>query len=326
MRIEQYRSGDKLPSLIKGIYFHSEEFFRLLENSSGITPVMFVAYEGDTELGHMLAMLKRDLRILPPGVFYWCSIYGEGVYSPQCTDCNALFYQFMQRLINSLDFRYIFIEARYIADTRMTYRTFSRFGFVPRDDTRIYISLHSRRPEERLSRAYRTHIRRAVARGVTYAQATTEAEVKEGMLLLRKYYASKVARYFAPTGLLQKMLLGDMGGSPDVRMFIVRSKEGKMIGCSICLYTQQRAYLLYSCGLRKSHPFLYPGIMSVWAAIKDAHARGVPHFEFAVSGAPLKNMGFRNFILNFGGKQVSTIHWYRFPLGWLNKILRKIYV
>jgi hypothetical protein len=67
--------------------------------------------------------------------------------------------------------------------------------------------------------------------------------------------------------------------------------------------------------------------MSVWAAIEDAHKRGIPHFEFAVSGAPLRNnTGFRNFILNFGGKQVSTIRWYRYRWMWINKILRKIYV
>ncbi len=327
MRIEQYKGGDKLPALIKGIYFHSEEFFHLLENSSGITPIMLVAYDGDEELGHMLAMLKSDKRIIPPGIYHWCCIYSEGVYNEKYSNCNTLFHHFMQRLIKSLDIRYMFIEARYIIDSRTTYSTFSRFGFVPRNDTRIYISLHSRNPEERLSRAYRTHIRRAMARGVTCSQATTETQIKEGMQLLKKYYASKIARYFAPTSLLQKMLVDNVEDSPDARMFVVRNKEGKMIGCSICLYTQERAYLLYSCGLRKSHPLLYPGIMSVWTAIKDAYERGVPHFEFAVSGAPLrKNIGYRNFLLNFGGKQVSTIRWYRYRWSWINKILRRIYV
>ncbi|MBE6267789.1 MAG: GNAT family N-acetyltransferase [Bacteroidaceae bacterium] len=327
MRIEQYTSKEKLPALMKGSYYHSAEFFHLLEDSSGITPIMFVAYDGDEELGHMLAILKRDLRLLPPGIYHWCSIYGEGVYSEKCTDRNTLFHHFMQRLIKALDMRYLFIEVRHITDPRTTYRTFSRFGFVPRDDTRIYISLHSRNPEERLSRAYRAHIRRATERGVTYSQATGAEEIKEGMKLLKKYYASKISRYFAPTDLLHKILLGSTQESPDARMFTVRNKEGKMIGCSICLYSEERVYLLYSCGLRKSHPLLYPGIMSVWAAIEDAHKRGIPHFEFAVSGAPLrKNTGFRNFILNFGGKQVSTIRWYRYRWMWINKILRKIYV
>ena len=81
IRIEQYNSGEKLPSLMPGIFFHSEEFFHILENSSGIKPIMLVAYDGEKEKGHLLAMLKRDFRIIPPGIYHWCSIYGEGVHA-----------------------------------------------------------------------------------------------------------------------------------------------------------------------------------------------------------------------------------------------------
>ena len=45
IRIEQYKSGDTVPALRPGIFFHSEHFFRLLEKSSGITPVLLVAYD-----------------------------------------------------------------------------------------------------------------------------------------------------------------------------------------------------------------------------------------------------------------------------------------
>ena len=327
IRIEQYRSGEKLPRLLPGIFFHSEQFFHLLENSPGIKPMMLVAYDGEKEKGHLLAMLKRDLRILPPGIYHWCSIYSEGVYAEEKGDRNELFAMFIDRLLKILDIKYMFIEVRYIADTRNTYRTFSKYNFVPRSDLRIYNSLHSRKPEERLSRAYHAHIRRARTRGVTYGQIKEKKEIETGIKMLKKYYASKVDRYFAPTELLTNMLMGTTENSPDTRMFAVYNKEGKMIGCSICLYSEGRAYLLYNCGLRKSYPLLYPGIMSVWAAIKDAHKRGYAHFEFAVSGTPLKKrIGFKNFLLNFGGKQTSTLRWYRYRWNWINKILRKIYV
>ena len=327
IRIEQYNSGEKLPPLMQGIFFHSEQFFYILENSPGIKPVMLVAYDGDEEKGHLLAMLKHDFRIIPPCICHWCSIYSEGVYADEKGDRNTLFSMFLDRLMKILDFRYIFIEVRYITDTRITYRTFSKYNFVPRHDLRIYNSLHSRKPEERLSRAYHAHIRHAKVRGVTYRQIPEKEQIEAGIKMLKKYYASKVDRYFAPTRLLTKMLTRDEKSTPDTRMFAVYNKDGKMIGCSICLYSEGRAYLLYSCGLRKSYPLLYPGIMSVWAAIKDAHERGYAHFEFAVSGMPLKKRrGFKNFLLNFGGKQTSTLRWFRFRWNWINKILRKIYV
>lgn len=327
IRIEQYDSSDKLPKLISGFFFHSEHFFRILEKSSGIKPIMFVAYDEYGEIGHMLTMLKRDLRIIPPGVYHWCSIYGEGTYRDDCKDCNEIFSVFLKKLKEKLDIRYIFIEARYIADSRITYRTFSEHGFVPKRDLRIYNSLHNRHPEERLSRAYKTHIRRAEARGVTYRQATSEEEISKGLELMKNYYASKIKRYLAPIKLFQYMITDKRQETPDIRMFTVYNKEKRMIGCSICLYSDERAYLLYNCGLRKRYPLLYPGIISVWAAIKDAFQRGYSHFEFSVSGIPLnKHIGYKNFILNFGGKQVSTLRWYRFRWDRINKILRKIYV
>lgn len=327
IHIEQYNSGEKLPRLIPGIFFHSEQFFHILENSPGIKPVMLVAYDGEKEKGHLLAMLKRDFRIIPPGIYHWCSIYSEGVYADKKNDRNELFSMFIDRLLKILDIKYMFIEVRYITDTRSTYRTFSKYNFVPRHDLRIYNSLHSRKPEERLSRAYHSHIRRAKEKGVTYKQIKDEEEIKKGIKMLKKYYLSKTDRYFAPTELLTTMLSRTEESTLDTRMFAVYNKEKKMIGCSICLYSESRAYLLYNCGLRKSYPFLYPGIMSVWAAITDAHQRGYAHFEFAVSGTPLKKrIGFKNFLLNFGGKQTSTLRWYRFRWNWINKILRKIYV
>ena len=327
IRIEQYKSGEKLPTLMPGIFFHSEQFFHILENSPGIKPVMLVAYDGEEEKGHLLAMLKHDFRIIPPGIHHLCSIYSEGVYADKGCDRNEILSMFIDRLLKILDFRYTFIEVRYIADTRLTYRTFSKFSFVPRNDLRIYNSLHSRKPEERLTRAYHSHIRRAKARGVTYRQITEREDIEAGIKMLKKYYVSKVDRYFAPTELLTRMLTRHEEHTPDTRMFAVYNKDGKMVGCSICLYSEGRAYMLYSCGLRKSYPLLYPGIMSVWAAIKDAHERGYAHFEFAVSGTPLnKYRGFKNFLLNFGGKQTGTLRWYRFRWNWVNKILRKIYV
>ena len=327
IRIEQYKSGEKLPALMPGIFFHSEQFFHILENSPGIKPVMLVAYDGEEEKGHLLAMPKHDFRIIPPGIHHWCSIYSEGVYADKGCDRNEILSMFIDKLLKILDFRYTFIEVRYIADTRLTYRTFSKFSFVPRNDLRIYNSLHSRKPEERLTRAYHSHIRRAKARGVTYRQITKREDIEAGIKMLKKYYVSKVDRYFAPTELLIKMLTKHEEHTPDTRMFAVYNKDGKMVGCSICLYSEGRAYMLYSCGLRKSYPLLYPGIMSVWAAIKDAHERGYAHFEFAVSGTPLnKYRGFKNFLLNFGGKQTGTLRWYRFRWNWVNKILRKIYV
>ena len=151
--------------------------------------------------------------------------------------------------------------------------------------------------------------------------ATTEQEINEGLRLLKNYYKTKIRRPLPGSNILRGLLADE-----KQRMFIVEH-GGKIIGCSVCSYHNGNAYLTFSCGLRKSHPLLYPGITAVWAAIEDAHRRGYAHIEFLESRtlAGIRS-GYKNFLLNFGGKQVSTLRWYHFKWNFLNKILRAIYV
>jgi hypothetical protein len=125
-----------------------------------------------------------------------------------------------------------------------------------------------------------------------------------------------------------KAMLYDKDGklSETAKLFIV-SYKGKTIGSSLCIYDKERAYLTYSCGLRKSYPLQYPGIMAIWAALTDAHREGYPHFDFLEArGLSKIHYTFLSTLSNYGSKQVSTFRWYRFRWNWINKILRAIYV
>jgi hypothetical protein len=328
MRIEIFTKSKEIPELIDGPVLHSRTMFRTIEESRMGKPYMLVAFDEEgAEIGHILIVKRRSIRIIPPVFSVWYSILGEGAYSKECTDREKVFALFLEKVFDMFDFHHSFIEVMNFEDSRFAYATLHNHGFVPIRDYRNYISLHSRKPQERLSRAYKAHIRKAEAAGVTLRRATGDDEINEALIMMRNFYRSKTRKRLPSTECLYRMLHNDDGTlSDNARMFLVIYKD-RTIGCSISLYEKGRALLAYSCGLRKSHPLLYPGIMSVWAAIEDAHRRGIPHFEFAVSGAPLRNnTGFRNFILNFGGKQVSTIRWYRYRWMWINKILRKIYV
>ena len=59
---------------------------------------------------------------------------------------------------------------------------------------------------------------------------------------------------------------------------------------------------------------------------KYAREHGYAHFEFIEAGLPFKKYGFRDFILRFGGKQMSSRRWFHVRWNWLNRLLTKIYV
>lgn len=84
--------------------------------------------------------------------------------------------------------------------------------------------------------------------------------------------------------------------------------------------------MMFSGGMRKSYPVLYPGVIAVWTAMEYSRKHGYRHFEFIDAGLPFKKYGYRDFILRFGGKQLSTRRWYRVRWKWLNKLLIRFYV
>ncbi len=100
---------------------------------------------------------------------------------------------------------------------------------------------------------------------------------------------------------------------------MVKYKD-KIIGGSVCVFSNGNAYLWFSGGMRKTYAFLYPGVLAVWAALTYAREEGYEHFEFMDAGLPFKKHGYREFILRFGGKQSSTRRWFRFRWKWLNNL------
>lgn len=330
MQIEIYTKSEALPALIKGPALHSALMFRTLEQSSGCKPYMLVGYDKEgNETGHLLIIKRRSIRIIPPVLNYWYTINGEGAYRSEYSSAEReeIFAEFLEKVFDMLDFRHTFIEVLNIEDSRFAYSTLSSRSFIPMRDQRLYISLHSKEPHERLTRAYKAHIRKAEKSGVTYKRATTLEEISEGLKLLRNYYRSKIQRKLPKENILRTMLYTTDGALSDkAKLFIVKYKE-KIIGSSLCLYEEKRACLAYSCGLRKRYPLLYPGIMAIWAAITDAHNNRYAHFEFLEARAlPFMQRKFIHTLLNFGGKQVGTLRWYRFKWNWINKILRRIYI
>lgn len=328
MRIEIFTRCSQLPELIEGSATHSAHMFGVLEKSNGCKPYMLVAYDEEgKEIGHLLIAKRRDIRLFPPVLSYWYSILGEGIYREGCNNREEIFSMFMEKVFDMFDFRHAFIEVQNIEDSRFAYGTFNRHNFIPVRDLRMYISLHSKSPTERLTRSYRAHIRKAENNGVTYRRATTAGEISAGLQLLRNYYMSKTRRTLPGKKALQAMLYNDDGTLSDKASLFIVQYRGKTIGSSICLYDKDCANLAYSCGLRKRYPMQYPGIMAIWAALTDAHKNGYPHFEFLeVRNISRLHAKFVNTLLNYGGKQVGTLRWYHFKWNWINKILRAIYV
>ncbi|MCD8310430.1 MAG: GNAT family N-acetyltransferase [Prevotellaceae bacterium] len=323
LKLTTYYHADALPPLPGTDTFHSTALFRLYEATPGYSPIMVVATDEGVPLAKLLGVVRKSVRLFPPGIIKRCEVYGAGEYFTDKTDHEILFAELLGRLTDEALRSAFLIEFRNLTDAMFGYRAFRQHSYFPINWARVYNSLHSvGRPEDRFSASRVRQVRKGLKNGAVVHEADTAEEIAAFARMIRRHYSSKPRRHLPSPHFFYQ--LGKQLEEGLSRIFIVTYK-GKVIGGSACVYANDTAYLWFSGGLRKRYALQYPGILAVWYALTDAKRRGYSHLEFMDVGLPFRYHGYREFVLRFGGKQVSTRRWFRFRWRWLNKLLMRFY-
>lgn len=309
-----------LPPMECSDLFHSVQLFQLYEQTPRHRPYMVVVSDGGRVVAHLLAVTRYRWSWLPPYIYVHCHVFGDGEYAADCDTPQAqLFGMMLNALTEKMSRRALYIEFANLSQKMFGYREFRQAGFFPVHWMSIHNSLHSKPPEARLSERMLRRIHKGEERGVTTTEVSTSEELDDFMHLLRKHNRLKPRRYI-PDARFFSGLMGMQGA----RLFVTRYK-GKTIGCCACVYTSGNAYYWYSAALRKSYIHLHPDTLTLWGAIRHAYEHGYAHIKFLDVGLPFRRNPFREFILRFGGKPVSTYRWFRVNIGWGNRLLSYIY-
>lgn len=320
VNVKIYTKSADLPQLSQANFFHSPEFFCIIENTPGQWPFMAVATDDSGRiLGHMLALLRRRGSWIPPYFFTQGRVYGEGVYA-EGVDKDAVFGELIKAVTNKIKYKLcFFIEVSDISQKMFGYKHMRDNKYFPVHWQEVHNSLHSKEPEERLSEKTLQTIRKVERMGVGTHEAVTRDDVHAFYKLLHGFYRMKMRRLIPPEDQFEELYKSD-----NAKIFITQYK-GKVIGGCACAYSEGNAYMWYLASKRKSHPLLRPSRMTVWAALKNARDNGYKHMYFLDVGLPFRRNRFRDFILSFGGKPVARYRWFRFSVGWLNKVLTWLY-
>ena len=353
-----YTSGDTLPEgLMEDNFFHSPQLFALCQQTPRHRPYMVTVENNDgLILAQMLAVVRYRTSWFPPYYYMHCRIMGEGVYdikhltantehsAEQNNDqqenvqhstsnalCSTLFDQMLKALTSKLGPRMLYVEVSHLSHKMFGYRQLRAARYFPVRWMSIHNSLHSRTPEERIAPALQQRIDNAYERGVITDEVKSEEDFKEFMKLLRQHNWLKPKRYIPaneffhsftslpPTDDKATVTLPENG-----KLYLTRY-HNRVVGCSAVVYSNHQAYLWYAAYRRKSFAWVHPRELTIWHAIKDAHARGYEHIFFMDVGLPFRKNKFREFILRFGGKPVTTYRWFRCSIKWINSFLSWIY-
>lgn len=334
IELNTYRRSEEIPALPGNNTFHSTELFRVLEQTPGYKPMLVVANVDGTPVGKLLCATRRNFRI--PFLSKKTCVYGTGEYFnlhviSSATDAKfvgaikeSIFNEMLHQVTRKLGRRSFIIEFRNIEEPLFGYRYFRKNNFFPIRWLRVRNSIHHHTIDKWMSTSRKRQISRGLQSGAVLDIARTREDVTAFFSLLKHYYSSKI-RHFLPSIEFFIALMEQPPGKELGKIFLVRFKE-KIIGGSVCIFSGDTCYLVFSAGMRKSYPLQHPGVLSVWKAMVYAREQKFDHFEFIDAGLPFKRYGYREFILRFGGKQLSTRRWFKVRWRWLNKLLIRFYV
>ena len=315
-----YSHGETLPPLHGSNFFHSAELFHIVEKSPGQRPYMAVATdEAGHELGHLLAFTHVHGMWVPPFRYWQGRAYGEGEYVDESRR-EEVFGVLLRAITRKLRRRLCFvIEFSDLSKKMFGYRLFRENGYFPISWMEVYNSLHSMAPRDRLGPRMLDRIERVRKMGVETREVETEAELHQFYRLLNGFYRFKMRRVIPSEAQLRQFDCSDRA-----RVFITLYR-GKVIGGSLCLFSEGNCYLWYLASRRKRYPHLHPNMMTIWHAINWAWVHNYAHIFFLDVGLPVPHSPFRDFILSFGGKPASTYRWFSLLPTWLNGVFSWIY-
>lgn len=325
LQMTTYYQGGQIPSLPDGSVFHSKSLFLLYEAIEGYVPFFIVASLAHKPVAGLLAVVRKSRHVFLFPFVHKCVVYGSGEYWDDTLDRELVFGEMLGHLTRE-GFRQgaFVIEFRNLEDPLFGYKYFRRNSYFPINWLRVRNSLHSlKQPMARFSLSRRKQIRKGLKNGAELSEASSEKEIKDLVHFFATHSSMRVRRRFPNFNICKEEAHKYLYGL--VKFFMVKYKD-RIIGGSVCLFSQSDVYLLYSAGMRKGYSKLYPGVLAVWEALEYAYTHGYAHLEFMDAGLPFKEYGYRNFILRFGGKQSGTRRWFRMKWTFLNKILEKVYV
>lgn len=313
-----YASGDELPDgLREDNFFHSPQFFHICRQTPRHKPYMLTTEDEDGRIvAQMLALVRYRTSWLPPFLYMHCRVLGEGVFEPHLqTDRAEIFGLMLKALKRRMSRWTLYIEVSHLTQKMFAYRQFRENGFFPVKWMSIHNSLHSHTPEERITPKLLKRINTAYQKGIVTDMVHDEKDFTAFTRLLRHHNWLKPKRYIPSDAFFRHLWESD-----DARLYVTRF-HGYVIGCSLVVLSRRQAYLWYAAYRRKSFARLRPRTLTIWHTLKEAEREHCEHMYFMDVGLPLSRNYFRDFILRFGGKPVSTYRWFHCPVKWLNALL-----
>ncbi len=316
--VKTYYRKEDLPPMEETNFFHSPSAFDWYGNIPSYTPFMLVAFDGETPVAAMFAVVMRVNRLLRGKLFKRCVVSQQPAFFGEKLPQIEIFDALIARLVKEVRNRVFFIRYENLGNAIFGYKGFRENKFYSVKWSNIRNSLQRKRKIwDQLSKSRKNQVNKALKKGIEIEEFTSEEKLPEIYTLIRRTNNKKISRRFPPYQYFANFLHYYVWKGKG--KILLARHQGKIIGGAILGFEKsQTVYCLYYWGKSKRYKLLYPTIFTLCKAMQLSEKMGFHFFDFM-------DVGWPRFLLQFGGKQRATRRWYRFNWGLLNFFANRIY-
>ena len=160
---------------------------------------------------------------------------GNREYFDETQNREELFSYILEHLTHEVLQKSFLIEFRNLDNPLFGYKAFRKNKYFPINWLRVYNSLHSRTPLERLSVSRKRQINKALKNGAYIEVADNDKDITLFSKMLKKAYSSQVRKHFPDLNFF-RLLTWQRPDKEMAKIFLVKYKD-KIIGGSVCVFS-----------------------------------------------------------------------------------------
>lgn len=323
--VKSYYKKEDLPPMEEINFFHSQSSFDWYGHTPAYSPLMLIAFEDETPIAAMFAVIVRINRFFRGKLFKRCIVSQKPAFTNKRLPQIEIFEALITHLVKEVSNKVLFIRYENLGNTVFGYKGFRENNFFSVKWINIRNSLQRKRKIwDQLSKSRKNQVNKAVKKGIEMEEFTSESSLPEIYTLIKETNNKKIARRFPPYQYFENFFRYYINTGKG--KILLTRYQGKIIGGIILgLEKKETVYCLYYWGKSKRYKLYYPTIFSIYHAMRVSAENGFHYFDFMDVSFLNKNTGRARFLLQFGGKQHATRRWYRFNWGILNFFGNRLY-
>lgn len=298
-QIDKHQWADFIGSHPKGSVFQTPQMYQCFERTPNHTPKLFAAFHNAELVGILVAVIISEEGFLKSKFSSRSIIYSGPIIKE---DDDRILQALLEEYDTSIGSQVIYTQIRNQFEQLANCDVFRTNGYHFEPHLNFLIRLDSEQDIwNRIGKGRLKQIKKAQKNGLyveVCGHGISDKLLHEGYDVIREVYQ----RVNLPLVDFSQIAAAEAEGI--LVMFVVRAKEGEMVGCRFALSLGKSLYGWYA-GSYSRFYHLFPNDLLIWETLRWASANDYEVFDYGGAGSPNKPYGVRRFKQQMGGELVD---------------------